>query len=167
MAQIIRFDDGFQEYQVNGNGALRVNPSDPNLYQRFLDSREKLLQVEQNMTAQAQQWQDLPADATQEERMHAGEKVVRLLSDADREVKEVLAWVFPGNDFDQLLGGANTMAVARNGERVITNFLAALVPIVEEGVQIYTDNKVQQAVNRVAPNRSQRRKAKKHRKEHR
>lgn len=167
MAQIIRFDDGFKEYQINDNGVLRMNPSDPNLYQRFLDAQDKLLQVEENMTAQAQKWQQLPENASAEERVHAGEEVVRLLSSADQEVKKILAWVFPGNDFDQLLHGANTMAVARNGERVITNFFAALVPIVEEGVQIYADSKVEQKVSKISPNRSQRRKNKKRRKEHR
>lgn len=163
MAQIIHFDDGFKEYQINNNGVLRLNPSDPNLYQRFFDAQDKLLEIEKELVQQGKQLQPLPENATLEQKMKAGEANVRLMAEADRKAKEVLGWVFPGNDFDALLGSANTMAVGTNGERVITNLLNALVPIVEEGVQTYTDAKINQAVAQAGANRAQRR-AKKHRK---
>lgn len=163
MAQILHFDDGIKEYQINNNGVLRLNPSDPNLYQRFFDAQDKLLAIEENLVQQGKQLRPLPENATQEQRMASGEANIRLMAEADHKAKEVLAWVFPGNDFDVLLGGANTMAVGINGERVITNFLNMLVPIVEEGVKTYTDAKVNQTVAQAGANRAQRR-AKKHRK---
>ncbi len=163
MAQIIRFDDGFKEYQINNSGVLRLNPSDPNMYQRFFDAQEKLLVIEEELVQQGKQLQPLLENATLEQKMKASEANIRLMTEADRKAKEVLAWVFPGNDFDVLLGGANTMAVGMNGERVITNLLNALVPIVEEGVQTYTNAKVNQAVAQAGVNRAQRR-ARKHRK---
>ncbi len=48
MAQAIVFDSGMKEYQVNGAGVLRMNPSDPNLYARFFDAQEKLLNIEEH-----------------------------------------------------------------------------------------------------------------------
>ncbi len=160
MAQIIRFDDGIEEYQVNDNGLLRLNASDPNLYQRFFDAKEKLLAIEQHLEEKGKQVPAISADASPAEKEKAGAQTLRLMADADRQVKEVLNWVFPGNDFDQLLGSANTMAVGANGERIVTNLMNALVPIVEKGVRTYANGKAQQM------NRSQRRAGKKHRKGH-
>ena len=50
------------------------------------------------------------------------------------------------NDFDSILSGANVMAVASNGELVITNFLDAMRPIVEDGVKTYAKMEAQKAV---------------------
>lgn len=50
------------------------------------------------------------------------------------------------NDFDSILSGANVMAVASNGELVITNFLDAMVPVVEDGVKTYAKMEAQKAV---------------------
>ena len=51
-------------------------------------------------------------------------------------MKEVLGWVFgEGNDFDQILGGVNLLAVGKNGQRVVTNLFDALQPILVEGAE--------------------------------
>ena len=47
---------------------------------------------------------------------------------------------------DAILSGANVMAVASNGELVITNFLDAMFPIVEDGVKTYAKMEAQKAV---------------------
>jgi len=38
----IKFDAGFVTYRLGDLGQLRFNPSDPNLYSRFLEALEKL-----------------------------------------------------------------------------------------------------------------------------
>ena len=39
------------------------------------------------------------------------------------------------NDFHKLLGGVNLLAVADNGERVVTNLFAALEPVLVDGAK--------------------------------
>lgn len=118
----IQFDSGVRSYRINGAGILRFNPGDPNLYARFLESVEKLQKVEAELTQQAEEMQ--------------GEDIVKLMTRADEKMKEILNWVFSGdNDFHKLLGGVNLLAVADNGERVVTNLFAALEPVLVEGAK--------------------------------
>lgn len=117
----IKLDTGVTEVAL-GEGTLRFHPADPNLYVRFQEAVEKLQAVE--------------AELVEKANGAGGETVARLLADADRQMKELLGWVFgPGNDFDALLGGVNLLAVASNGERVVTNLFAALEPILVEGAK--------------------------------
>lgn len=138
----LEFDLGVKEYRVNGGGVLRFNPSDPNLYARFFEAQEKVRDVEKRMT-------DEGGKLTGED---AGREAVRLMSEADREVKAVLGWVFGGeNDFDAVLGGVNIMAVSGNGERVVTNLFAALAPVIREGAEACAGQKLDAAkANRAA-----------------
>ena len=115
----LHFDSGIQEYKLCGEGALRFNPADPNLYARFLEAAEKIQEVEKEMVQQAN------AMDTED----TGTSVVKLLQDADRKMKDTLSWVFgQGNDFHKLLGGVNLLAVGTNGQRVVTNLFEALQP---------------------------------------
>ena len=118
----IQFDSGVRSYRINGAGILRFNPGDPNLYARFLESVEKLQKVEAELTQQAETAQ--------------GEDIVKLMQHADEKMKEILGWVFGAdNDFHKLLNGVNLLAVADNGERVVTNLFAALEPVLVEGAK--------------------------------
>ena len=118
----IQFDAGQRSYRINGAGILRFNPGDPNLYARFLESVEKLQKVEAELTQQAEEMQ--------------GEDIVKLMTRADEKMKEILNWVFGAdNDFHKLLGGVNLLAVAENGERVVTNLFEALEPVLVEGAK--------------------------------
>ena len=121
----ISFDSGVKSYKINGTGVLRFNPGDPNVYARFLQAADKLQDVE---TALVEEAKKLPeAD---------GAGVVQLLNRADKEMKQVLSWVFgEWNDFDKILGGVNLLAVADNGQRVVTNLLEALQPVLVEGAE--------------------------------
>lgn len=157
MTQTIRFDDGIKEYEINGNGLLRLNPSDINLYTRFFDAQDKLLCVEKELEQAAAALPDVPEGAKEAQMIEARGAAMKLLQEADRKVKDMLAWIFPGNDFDVLLGGVNVMTVAANGERIITNFLAALMPIIEQGVNAYADAKAADAARLAAQNRALRR----------
>lgn len=117
----IQFDVGRRSYRINGGGILRFNPCDPNLYRRFMEAVEKLQVVEAEMTEHAQTDMD----------------VLQLMAEADRKMKEILNWVFgSGNDFHKLLEDINLLAVAENGERVVTNLFAALEPVLVEGAKL-------------------------------
>lgn len=127
MEQLI-FDSGIKEYQINGKGVLRFNPSDPNVYARFVDAMPKIEQIEKEMAEKAN---NIDKDSGA-----AGEQVLRIMRETDRKIKAELSSVFgDGNDFDQILEGVNLMAVASNGERVIANLINALQPIMENGAK--------------------------------
>lgn len=118
----IQFDSGIRSYKINGSGVLRFNPCDPNLYSRFLEAVDRLKAVEEELTAQAEVMQ--------------GAQIVKLMTDADGKMKEILNWVFGAeNDFHKLMQGINLLAVADNGERVVTNLFEALEPVLVEGAR--------------------------------
>ena len=125
----IKFDSGIRSFKVNDNGVLRFNPSDPNLYNRFMESVEKIQAVEEKLI------QDAKMQNAENSENH-GELVLQILKNADKEVKKILTEVFgKENDFDQIFEDVNMLAVGSNGERVITNFLNALLPVFQEGIQ--------------------------------
>lgn len=118
----IQFDAGQRSYRINGGGILRFNPCDPNVYNRFLEAVEKLEAVEAELTRQAEE--------------KGSEEIIKLLAAADEKMKSILNWVFgTDNDFHKLLGGVNLLAVAENGERVVTNLFAALEPVLISGAK--------------------------------
>ena len=130
--EIITFDTGIKTYQINDSGVLKFNPSDPNLYKRFKDLRVEIEQIQKDYNERSK--------TTEED-------AIDLLAEYDARVKKSLSHVFgEENDFDSILGGANVMAVASNGELVITNFLDAMLPIVEEGVKTYAKMEAQKAI---------------------
>lgn len=130
----ITFDTGIKTYQINDSGVLKFNPSDPNLYKRFKDLRVEIEQIQKDYNERSKTTE-------------SGEDAIDLLAEYDARVKKSLSHVFgQENDFDSILSGANVMAVASNGELVITNFLDAMLPIVEEGVKTYAKMEAQKAV---------------------
>lgn len=140
----MEFDSGIEEYQINGRGVMRFNPGDPNVYARLMEAVEKIREVEADMLSRAGEAEG------------DGVAVLRLLEEADRKIKETLSWVFgEENDFDQLLG-VNVMSVAGNGERVITNFITALQPIIEEGAKKCAQQQVGDVVAKAEADRRQR-----------
>ena len=141
----LHFDSGIQEYKLCGEGVLRFNPADPNLYARFLEAAEKIQEVEKEMVQQAN------AMDTED----TGTSVVKLLQDADRKMKDTLSWVFgQGNDFHKLLGGVNLLAVGTNGQRVVTNLFEALQPILLAGAERCAKEQTQAAVNKAKARRN-------------
>lgn len=122
----ISFDSGIKEYRINSGGVLRFNPGDPNLYVRFLEAAEKIQAVEDGLTQQAKLLEETDS----------GTQAVKLMAQVDKQMKEILGEVFgAGNDFDKILGGVNLLAIAGNGERVVTNLFAALQPILVAGAE--------------------------------
>ena len=144
--EILNLDLGLKEYQLPG-GVLRFNPSDPNVYARFVESADKIRAVEQEQAAKAK----ILTDKNPE---NIGEESLKIMKETDRRMKSILNEVFgTGNDFDQLLAGVNLMAVSGNGERVITSLLEALKPIMEAGAK----DCVNKEVGAAKLNREQRR----------
>lgn len=145
MEQLI-FDSGIKEYQINGKGVLRFNPSDPNVYARFVNAVPRIEQIEKEMADQA--------DTIDRDAVDAGEHILMIMRETDRKIKAELSAVFGhGNDFDQILEGVNLMAVASNGELVIANLIGALQPIMEGGAKECVRSEVDEATM----NREQRR----------
>lgn len=131
----IRFDSGIKEYRLGDLGVIRFNPGDPNLYARFLEAAEKIAALEEDMAQKAKNIGE-----------NDGVQVVKILQDADRQMKQTLNWVF-GNaaDFDSLLGGVNLLAMGANGERVVSNLFEALQPVLLAGAKAYAGQQVQAA----------------------
>lgn len=145
----IVFDSGIKEYEINNNGVLRFNPGDPNVYARFYDAAEQIKDIERDLIAKGE------AVSNDEENVEAA---VRLMQEADKQVKELLNHVFGAeNDFDKLLGGVNLLAAATNGERVITNLLNALLPIIQQGAEACAQQQIGDAVQQAQLNRAARR----------
>ena len=145
--QKLNFDLGLKEYEIGG-GVLRFNPGDPNVYARFAEAGKRMAAAEERLIAKA--------EAAGEGA--SGETVLALMAEADREVKDVLAWIFGDhNDFNAIFCGTNVMGVAGNGERVITNFIHAIQPIMDAGAKKCAKQQVNGALNKARKNRAQRR----------
>ena len=148
------FDSGIREFQINGNGVLRFNPADPNVYARLMESGEKIKSVEEKLLARAK---ELIPEGNEEA---GGPVVVQLMTEADKETKKILAYIFgEENDFDAIFAGCSTMAVCSNGERALTNFLNALLPVVQEGAEKCAKQQIDAATKKAKANRAQRRAA--------
>ena len=139
----LQFDSGVKSYRINGGGVLRFHPGDPNLYSRFLEAVEKFKVLEQELAGKCSGEAALGGD------------ILRFLEEADSKMKQLLNWIFGGdNDFHKLLDGVNLLAVADNGERVITNLLQALEPVLLEGAKRCAGQQAKAAVEKAKARRS-------------
>lgn len=138
----LKLDWGVQEYKL-GAGVLRFNPSDPNLYARFLEAAGQLPAVEKQLVEDARNLEG----QTQE--------LMILLTRADSRMKGILNDVFRGNDFDVLLEGVNLLAVASNGERVVTNLLQTLEPLIAAGAETFAQAQTDAAVEKARQRRAE------------
>ena len=131
----LTFDTGLQSYRINGGGILRFNPADPNVYARFMEAAESIRAAEKEL--------------------EQASDVLGAITERDKKVKDLLGNVFGGgNDFHQLLGGVNLLAVAGNGERVITNLLAALQPVLMQGARRCAGQLAEDAVKKAEVRRA-------------
>lgn len=132
---ILKLDLGIKEYRLTENGILRFNPSDPNVYARFLDAEKDIRAVEQEAAEKAKAETD-----------NIGGTAIRIMEEADSKIKDILNHIFGhGNDFHAILEGVNVLAVGGNGIRIISNLLEVLTPIMEQGAKNFADGKVAEA----------------------
>ena len=128
----LKVDLGIEEFDL-GYGVLRFNPTDPNLYARFLDLEPQLESLQQELSQKTAQ----AADA-------AG--LLKTLEEIDRQLKDLLTQVFgEENDFSKLLHGVNLLSTAGNGLSVAENLLAALEPVLSQGAERFVQSKTAQA----------------------
>lgn len=128
----LNLDLGVRKFRL-GQGVLCFNPADPNVYARFLEAADRIAAMEQGLPQQAQGLD--------------GAGSLALMKELDGKIKAELAGVFgPGNDLDAALGGVNVLAVASNGERVITNLFAALEPVLVAGAKACADQEAAAAL---------------------
>ena len=145
--EILNLDLGIKEFRLTENGVLRFNPSDPNVYERFLNAEKDIQTVEEEAAEKGRTAEKGDAESV-------GESAIHIMAEADRKIKDILNRVFGhGNDFHSILDGVNLLAVGNNGNRIISNLLDALTPIVEQGAKTFVDGKVAEA----KLNRAQRR----------
>ena len=143
----LNFDTGVKKFQINNGAVLQFNPSDINVYLRFMEAADKLQAIESSLVKKGEGLD--PSNI---------KDVMRLMGEADAEVKKLLTDIFGAqNDFDKIFEGVNVMAVAPNGERVVTNFIAAITPILMEGAKSYAKAKAAGVAGGVKMNREQRR----------
>lgn len=146
MEEIV-FDTGVKRYKCGGD-VLTFNPKDPNFCDRFYDLKYSLERIENDI--------DYFDKELKEEEIDEEEKTKRLFDkmvEIDKEIKQKLNETFGnGNDFEKIFDGVNCLAINTNGNRVIVEFINALIPIIENTIQ--KDN--EEIIKRVG-NREQRR----------
>ena len=135
----IKLDTGVVSYRV-GEGVLRFNPADPNLYARFSRAVEQLQQLEQDMT------KELSAP---------GADVLDIMARTDRVIKQELALVFgQGNDFDAITGGVNLLSAASDGRPVVQHLFEAMEPLLLEGAKRCAAQQAQEAKAKASARRA-------------
>lgn len=143
----LMLDLGIREFRLTENGILRFNPSDPNVYDRFLNAEKDIRAVEEEAAEKGRAAEKGDAES-------AGESAIHIMAEADRKIKDILNRVFGrGNDFHTIMEGVNLLAVGTNGNRIISNLLDVLTPIVEQGAKDFAEGKIAEA----KLNRAQRR----------
>lgn len=136
----LHVDMGVEEYAL-GNGVLRFNPADPNLYARFLELEPQLQRLQEELSRRSDEAKDACG-------------VLKVLEETDRQFKTLLTQVFgTENDFSRLLQGVNLLAVAANGSTVAENLLGALEPVLMQGAERFVQVQTQTAVEKARQRR--------------
>ena len=143
--ELLNIDIGLKSYQfVEGAPALVFNPSDPNVYARYMNAMDTIKAVETEMAEKARAVKI--ENDTVEARAAAESESLKIMAETDRRIKEILNGIFgAGNDFNEILRGVNLMAVTANGDRVINNVLNALSPIMESGAKSCVETEIKEA----------------------
>lgn len=115
----IKFDDGYKTYILNDdeNKIIRVNVTDFNI----LDRHNKAQADMQALIADMQ----TNKDATPEE-----------IADYDKRIRENINYIFGSDVCTAAFGTANCMSVVSNGSMLFESFLNALMPQVQEDMDI-------------------------------
>lgn len=143
--ELLNIDIGLKSYQfVEGAAPLIFNPSDPNVYARYMNAMDSIKAVEAEMAAKAAAV--TVKNETVEAQAEAGSESLRIMAETDRRIKEILNGIFgAGNDFNDILRGVNLIAVTTSGDRVINNLLNALSPIMEAGAKACVETEIKEA----------------------
>lgn len=115
----INFDDGYKTYILNDdeNKIIRVNVTDVNI----LDRHNK---------AQADM------QALIEEMQNNSEATPEKIASYDKRIRENINYIFGSDVCTAAFGTANCMSVVSNGSMLFESFLNALMPQVQEDMDI-------------------------------
>ena len=120
------FGTGLKRYEVNDNGAIfSFNPTDINLYARFIKMRDAVLKIGAEVEKKAEE--------INESEEKSVEALASTMEDADRRVKQELTECFgKSNDFELIFDGSNVFSPTLSGNWLITEFITAITPIIEK-----------------------------------
>lgn len=117
------FDNGMKEYEVNGH-ILRFNPTDPNVYSRFVRAIDEIKTLETENVAEVK------------DKASYGTYMLHQMETMDSKVKDILSKAFGcKNDFHAIFDGINIAAKNTHGERVLDAFIVAVKPVMVKGME--------------------------------
>lgn len=132
MAEILKFNDGFKEFAVNGDESriVRFNPCDFGILERISVSQKRLEELEKK-------YKDAEASDTDE--------LGKIAAECDRDIREEINTVFGNDVCTPAFGTVNCLTLA-GGQPLYANFVDALLPIVESSL----DKETKQSKKRIA-----------------
>lgn len=144
------FGTGLKRYEVNDNGAIfSFNPTDINLYSRFLKMRDEILKIGEKI--------EKLGDSNNLTEEGFADHFVAVFDEADKLGKKALTECFgKENDFDAIFDGANIFTLTDTGNWVITNFIEAITPVVEKEVSTFIKEKAKRKASQVKHNKAKR-----------
>ena len=95
MSKNIMFDTGIEEYVVNGGEVLRFNPTDPNVYARFVEFYKELPEITKEYNEALKEYEKT-ADSKEEydeKGFDKASKLMEISKNTDKVVKGLLACV--------------------------------------------------------------------------
>ena len=176
---------GLKEYEVENElgeilGVLRFNPTDQNLYARFVDLYSEIPELSKQyeetinrFAPKADEAEGLETDEeleseedTEEEGLPEGtEEIAVAVKEFDTDIKDRMSYVFGrGNDFNAMLSGVSVLALNDTGSSALENLLDTLLPVIvtsSETRQNLMLEKAKAAKEQADLNREQRRRKKK------
>lgn len=132
MAEILKFNDGFKEFAVNGDESriVRFNPCDFGILERISVSQKRLEELEKK-------YKDAEASDTDE--------LGKIAAECDSEIRAEINTVFGNDVCTPAFGTTNCLSLA-GGSSLFENFLDAMLPIVKS----YIDKETKQSKKRIA-----------------
>lgn len=117
MAEVLKFNDGFKEFAVNGDESriVRFNPCDFAIIKRLNDSVKKLDQIEEKY----KNAKDNDADNFE-----------KISSECDADIRSEINAVFGSDVCTPAFGQVNCLSPA-GGTPIFENFLNAMIPIIK------------------------------------
>lgn len=128
MAQSINFDDGFKDYEINGDPKriIRVDTADYGLIERFSGAQKRLeekLKKYDGLKINPDGSADIGDD-----------EAVEALADLGRIVREETNYIFNADIADIAFGGASPLST-KNGVPLYERFFNAVIPIIKNDLE--------------------------------
>lgn len=120
MAEVLKFNDGFKEFAVNGdeNRIVKFNPCDFAIMERINASVKRLEQIEAKY---------------KEAQKENSDNFEKTAVECDADIRSEINAVFGGDVCTPAFGKANCLSLA-GGNPIFENFLNAMIPIIEKEV---------------------------------